>query len=186
MTATTPDETISRSVMFLCMGAALAILIVHGFTPKATSSMNPVQRKTATSSTSPTAPANGTELIVDLSDRQVYVQKHQQVVAKYPLAVGQDGWETPSGKFQVMRMQRNPKWIHPITGEVVPAGPNNPLGDRWIGFWTDGKSEIGFHGTNEEDLIGQAVSHGCLRMYNRDIDALYDQVAMGTPVIVRP
>ncbi|WP_448572469.1 L,D-transpeptidase, partial [Trichothermofontia sp.] len=67
---------------------------------------------------------------------------------------------------------------------VIPPGPDNPLGPRWIGFWTDGKNFIGFHGTPNESLIGQAVSHGCVRMRNQDIQALYAQVEMGTPVVV--
>jgi lipoprotein-anchoring transpeptidase ErfK/SrfK len=82
-------------------------------------------------------------------------------------------------------MYRHPSWRQPITGEVVASGPNNPLGDRWIGFWSDGHHQIGFHGTNDEKQIGQAVSHGCLRMRNQDIRALYQQIGQGTLVIVR-
>jgi lipoprotein-anchoring transpeptidase ErfK/SrfK len=116
----------------------------------------------------------------------VYVYREQQLVTSYPIAIGQAGWETPSGSFQVLEMQRNPKWQHPITGEVVPAGADNPLGQRWIGFLYAGRTHIGFHGTNQEDLIGQAVSHGCIRMRNQDVMALYEQVALGTTVNVRP
>ncbi len=126
------------------------------------------------------------KLVVDLSDRQVLVYRNTAAVARYPLAVGQSGWETPTGSFQINRMQRNPAWQHPITGEVIPPGVNNPLGNHWIGFTHNGKTEIGFHGTYQEDLIGQAVSHGCLRMRNQDVEALYRQVALGTPVLVRP
>lgn len=187
MTVTTPDETLSRSIMFLCMGASLAILLVHGLTPNADSRSSTQQKAApAASLPMPDVSVNAAELVVDLSDRYVYVYKQQQLLAKYPIAVGQAGWETPTGAFRVMRLQRNPQWVHPITGEVVPAGPGNPLGDRWIGFWSDGHNEIGFHGTDQEELIGQAVSHGCIRMYNRDIEALYDQVALGSSVVVRP
>jgi lipoprotein-anchoring transpeptidase ErfK/SrfK len=127
----------------------------------------------------------GFHLVVNLSDRRVYVYDGKQLEVSYPLAVGQEGWETPTGSFNVIELQKNPKWLHPITREVVPRGPSNPLGERWIGFWADEKTHIGFHGTNQEDLIGQAVSHGCLRMRNRDVIALYDKVSEGTPVIVR-
>ncbi len=65
-------------------------------------------------------------------------------------------------------------------------GPKSPLGERWIGFWTNGKNTIGFHGTSGEHLIGQAVSHGCVRMRNADIKAMFDMVEVGTPVIVKP
>ncbi|MDX2099538.1 MAG: L,D-transpeptidase [Leptolyngbyaceae cyanobacterium bins.59] len=132
----------------------------------------------------PSTPSS--HLMVDLSDRRVYLYQNNQVRGSYPLGIGQTGWETPTGTFKVIQMRRNPSWKHPITGAVVPSGPQNPLGTRWIGFWSDGHSLVGFHGTNQESSIGRAVSHGCLRMRNRDIVALYDQVSEGTPVTVRP
>lgn len=130
--------------------------------------------------------ANSPTLLVDLSDRQVYLYRQSRLQVSYPLAIGQAGWETPTGSFQIQMMEPDPEWVHPITGEVVPAGAGNPLGKRWIGFWTDGQMEIGFHGTDQEDLIGEAVSHGCLRMRNADVVTLYQQVSVGTPVIVQP
>lgn len=126
------------------------------------------------------------QLVVDLSQRQVSLYQNGRLQISYDIAVGQAGWETPSGQFQVLNMQKNPPWQNPITGETVVSGADNPLGSRWIGFWTDGKHQIGFHGTNQEELIGQAVSHGCIRMRDRDIQALYQQVALGTPVMVQP
>jgi lipoprotein-anchoring transpeptidase ErfK/SrfK len=127
----------------------------------------------------------GVRLVVDLSDARVYSYWGDQQLASYPVAVGQPGWETPTGEFKIANKQRNPVWKQPITGDAIPTGPDNPLGDRWIGFWSDGRHEIGFHGTNNETLIGQAVSHGCLRMRNADIRSLYEQVSEGTTVIVR-
>jgi L,D-transpeptidase ErfK/SrfK len=126
------------------------------------------------------------ELIVDLSDRQVYLYQDGGLYGSYEIAVGKEGWETPTGKFSVINMQEHPIWQHPLTGELVPSGADNPLGARWIGFWSDGEHQIGFHGTNQEDLIGQAVSHGCIRMRNSDVEAIYAQVSIGTPVVVRP
>jgi len=125
-------------------------------------------------------------IVVDLSDRQVFLYRGDQLLTTYPVAVGQKGWETPTGSFKVIHRRMNPEWKHPITGEVIQSGADNPLGTRWIGFWSDGRSEVGFHGTNQVELIGQAVSHGCLRMHNQDVEALYQQVSEGTPVIVRP
>jgi lipoprotein-anchoring transpeptidase ErfK/SrfK len=127
-----------------------------------------------------------TRLVIKLSERRVYVYRNEKVATSYPIAVGKTGWETPTGSFQVIQMLRDPIWEHPWTGELVYPGPDNPLGARWIGFWTDGKDSIGFHGTPNESLIGQAVSHGCIRMYNKDILSLYAQVDVGTPVIVEP
>jgi L,D-transpeptidase ErfK/SrfK len=123
-------------------------------------------------------------LKIDLSDRRVYVMRGNQVKASFPIAIGRQGWETPTGEFQIIQMQRNPSWQHPFTGEVVPPGRDNPLGVRWIGFWTDGRNYIGFHGTPNENSVGRAASHGCVRMFNRDVVKLFDMVSLGTPVIV--
>ncbi|MEB3826512.1 L,D-transpeptidase [Phormidium sp. CCY1219] len=127
-----------------------------------------------------------THLVIRLSERRVYLYRNDRLQTSYPIAVGKAGWETPTGSFEVMQMQRDPIWEHPWTGEIVYPGPNNPLGARWIGFWTDGRDFIGFHGTPNEELVGQAVSHGCIRMRNQDILALYSQVDIGTPVTVEP
>nr|WP_230967453.1 L,D-transpeptidase [Nostoc commune] len=126
-----------------------------------------------------------TQVVVDLSDRRTYVYAGDEVIASYPIAVGKKGWETPTGSFQVIHMRHYPIWRHPITGKVFEAGTDSPLGDRWIGFWSDGRNEIGFHGTPEIDLVGTAVSHGCLRMRNSDVRMLYEQVSLGTTVLVR-
>ncbi|MHC5817103.1 MAG: L,D-transpeptidase [Nostoc sp.] len=126
-----------------------------------------------------------TQVVVVLSDRRTYVYAGNEVIASYPIAVGKKGWETPTGSFQVIHMRHYPIWRHPITGKVFQAGTDSPLGDRWIGFWSDGRNEIGFHGTPDIDLVGTAVSHGCLRMRNSDVRLLYEQVSLGTTVVVR-
>jgi lipoprotein-anchoring transpeptidase ErfK/SrfK len=126
------------------------------------------------------------QLVVDLGDRKVYFYSNGDREAGYDIAVGKAGWETPAGKFSIKTMQINPVWKHPFTGEVFQTGEGNPLGSRWIGFWTDGTHQIGFHGTNQTDLIGQAVSHGCIRMRDADIQKLYEQVTIGTLVVVQP
>lgn len=134
----------------------------------------------------PNTLTDGTHLVISLRDRRVYVYQTRKLKESYPIAVGKAGWETPTGNYKVMNMQPSPVWEHPWTGEVILEGPDNPLGARWIGFWTDGVNSIGFHGTPAEELVGQAVSHGCVRMRNRDIVALYEQVDIGTPVTVKP
>lgn len=126
------------------------------------------------------------QLVIRLSDRRVYVYEKEQVTASFPIAIGRSGWETPTGDFEVIDMRNNPVWEHPFTGAVIPPGPENPLGSRWIGFWTDGTNYIGFHGTPDEDSVGQAASHGCIRMYDRDVVVLFDMVEVGTPVSVVP
>ncbi|MEL7034294.1 MAG: L,D-transpeptidase [Cyanobacteria bacterium J06592_8] len=125
-------------------------------------------------------------LVLRLAQRRVFVYRNDQQVASYPVAVGKPGWETPTGEFQIIQMVENPVWENPWTGEVRQAGPDSALGLRWIGFWTDGKDTIGFHGTPTVNSIGRAASHGCVRMRNEDVVALFNQVEMGTVVIVEP
>lgn len=138
----------------------------------------------------PAAAVEATEqtvrLKLSLSDRKVYVYRGESIEATYPVAVGKAGWETPTGEFKVISQINQPGWTNPFTDEVVPPGPENPLGDRWIGFWTDGTNTIGFHGTPNRESVGRAASHGCVRMYNEDIRKLFEIVALGTPVTVEP
>lgn len=131
-------------------------------------------------------PASSSKLVVDLSDRQVTLKRQGHPDQLFPIAVGRGGWETPTGEFQIINKQKDPRWQNPLTREVLPSGPDNPLGTRWIGFWTDGRNQLGFHGTDEIDLIGQAVSHGCIRMTNHHIQELYPLVQVGTPVTIQP
>lgn len=128
----------------------------------------------------------GMRVRVDLSDRQVFLYEGETQVAVYAIAVGQPGWDTPTGLFEVIQMYRNPIWRHPLTKEIVPPGASNPLGSRWIGFWSNGEYQIGFHGTNQPELLGQAISHGCIRLSNADIEALYRQIEPGTPILIEP
>ncbi len=123
-------------------------------------------------------------LVLKLQQRKLYVYQGEKVIASYRVAIGKKGWETPTGSFQVIQMVRNPSWQNPFNGTIIPAGSDNPLGERWIGFWSDGNNTIGFHGTPNENLIGQAVSHGCVRMRNLDVKSLFEKVQVGTTVTV--
>lgn len=134
----------------------------------------------------PQAPQRVSRLVLRLSERRLYGYHGDREIVAYDVAIGRDEWETPTGAFTVFQQQQHPAWEHPFTGEVVAPGPDNPLGARWIGFWTDGTNAIGFHGTPDEHLIGEAVSHGCVRMRNADVIELYDLIALGTAVVVLP
>jgi lipoprotein-anchoring transpeptidase ErfK/SrfK len=125
-------------------------------------------------------------LEIKLSRRRVTMYRGGTIVKSYAIAVGRSGWETPTGTFQVKQMFRNPAWIHPLKkGVFIPGGdPENPLGRYWIGFWSDGKNWIGFHGTDNPKSVGTAASHGCIRMYNADIEELFKKVSLGTEVKV--
>ena len=113
-------------------------------------------------------------------------------VDSFPVAVGRQGYETPAGRFTVTHKVEDPDWVqfdwsdpsHVI--RRVGPGPDNPLGVRWIGFTSAYGWEIGFHGTPNPELLGQAVSHGCVRMRNRDVATVYDLVDVGTAIVVDP
>jgi lipoprotein-anchoring transpeptidase ErfK/SrfK len=133
------------------------------------------------------SPSVSTDLRIEinLTRRRLTLFQGKQTLKVYPVAVGKSGWETPLGQFQVRQMYENPPWRNPFTGEVIPGGSgDNPLGRRWIGFWTNGKNWVGMHGTPKPGTVGQAASHGCIRMFNRDIEELFTKVAIGTPVRV--
>ena len=103
------------------------------------------------------------------------------------VAVGRAGWETPEGNFHVYQKVRDPIWEHPLTREVFRSGEHgNELGHYWIGFWSDGNIAIGFHGTPHPETVGKALSHGCVRMFAKDIGELFGQVSIGTLVSVVP
>lgn len=186
MSRISDSDVFSRS--FMCLGfvaAGLIILVQWKDLSTRSATATPASAVPA-SEHSPLYNSLHNQIVIDLSDRQVYLYTDGKLVSRYDIAVGQAGWETPTGEFKVINKQVDPVWQHPFTGEVVGAGAGNPLGSRWIGFWTDGTHQIGLHGTNQENLIGQAVSHGCIRLREADIQALYDRISLDTPVTVRP
>ena len=139
------------------------------------------------------------ELVLRLGERRLYVIPVQHdhdprhALASFPVAVGREEYATPTGRFKVKQKLVDPPfqvfdWSDPDrVFKTVEPGPKNPLGQRWIGFATSEFGwQIGFHGTPNPELLGRAVSHGCVRMRNRDVVDLYGRVEVGTPVIVEP
>ena len=125
-------------------------------------------------------------LIVKRGTRRVYVYRGKQVLRGFPIAIGKSGWETPLGNYQVISMKKNPIFRNFKTGQIINPDSTNPLGKRLIVFKIGKKFNLAFHGTNQDKLIGQAVSHGCIRMHNKDVIALYELVNIGTPISVLP
>ena len=126
-----------------------------------------------------------TTLVVNLTKRELTAFNGDNKLKTYRIAVGRAGWETPVGEHRVQQLIERPAWKNPFTGDVIGSGdPDNPLGERWIGFWTNGKDWSGFHGTPNRASVGQAVSHGCIRMYNEDIVELFAMVSQQTIVRV--
>lgn len=127
-------------------------------------------------------PADG--LVVNLPERGVFLFRGGRFEKFYPLAIGQPGrFQTPQGSFSIVSRVENPAWLPPEwagLGEVtVQAGPDNPLGDRWIGLSAPG---VGLHATTSPMSIGQAASHGCMRMYPASARELFEKVRVGMPV----
>lgn len=129
------------------------------------------------------APKRG--VVVNIPERGFYVFKGEEVPKFFPIAVGRPGrFETPRGSYAIREKVKNPQWIAPEwagLGEdnVIEAGPNNPLGDRWIGLTASG---LGMHSTNNPSSIGSATSHGCMRMYPEVARRVFDLVETGWPV----
>lgn len=187
------DPPIRRSVMFLCFGAAGLLLAAEWHLLRSQSETaipfhtSRISRLETVLQKSPIAGmVRQSKLVIRLESRKLEYYEGTNLVSSYDIAVGQDDWETPVGRFAVLDMRRNPLWQHPITGEAIATGPDNPLGTRWIGFAYDDGYHIGIHGTNQEELVGQAVSHGCVRMREADIQQVFEKVAIGTPITVNP
>ena len=133
-------------------------------------------------------------LVLRLGERRLYLMDDDPgtPVESFPIAVGREGLETPVGRFQVEEMVENPDYLQVADGvplrviKRIPPGPTNPLGERWIGFAHGGRWTVGIHGTPHPELLGRAVSHGCVRMRNADVIRVYEHVGIGTTVIVEP
>lgn len=105
----------------------------------------------------------------------------------YAAAVGDAEDPTPLGRFRVGAKRRYPAWYvprsirekRPELPAVVPPGPGNPLGSRWM---TIGDTSYGIHGTNVVWSIGRTATHGCVRLYEDEVQELFDRIAPGTPV----
>jgi hypothetical protein len=128
-------------------------------------------------------PVVPTTVIIDRGRFRLFVVRASGV-RTFPVAVGMSAYPTPRGTFRVVNMQRNPTWTPPDSRWAaglgpVPPGPGNPLGTRWIGISSPG---IGIHGTPAPSSIGTRASHGCIRMYIRDVERVYRMVSVGTAV----
>jgi lipoprotein-anchoring transpeptidase ErfK/SrfK len=120
------------------------------------------------------------KIVIDLSQRRLTVYRRGGEVASFPVAVGRPGLATPTGFFY-------------ITQKLRPPTPNGAYGALQLGTsafqpklpgWPGG-GQIGIHGTNEDSLIGKAISHGCVRMHNKDILEVSQRVPTGSPVVIQ-
>jgi L,D-transpeptidase ErfK/SrfK len=154
----------------------------------------------------PWVPENGTEIIVptrwilpDILDEGIIINlaemrlyyffsvNKNRYVKTYPIGIGRQGFNTPTGSFKITAKIKNPVWHVPGTireedpelPAFVPPGPDNPLGKYWLQLSING---YGIHGTNRPYGIGRRVSHGCIRLYPEDIEVLFKLLQRGTTV----
>ncbi len=148
----------------------------------------------------PDSPHNG--ITLNIAEYRMYYYppakkgETPQQVMSFAHGVGRQDWKTPLGKTKVERKIMNPEWHppesirreHAANGDplpvIVPPGPHNPLGTRAL--YLDLPGEYRIHGTDIDKIngIGMQITHGCVRMYPKDVEELYDLVGVGTPVYI--
>lgn len=123
--------------------------------------------------------------------RLYYFSSDNKTVITHPVSIGRQDWNTPLGQTKIVTKKEDPTWTPPASikkehadkGEplpdVVPAGPDNPLGLFALRLGIPGYL---IHGTNKPYGVGMRVSHGCVRMYPEDIEKLFPEVKVGMPV----
>ncbi len=144
----------------------------------------------------PPGPREG--IVVNLPEHRLYYypkpkRDGTRTVITYPVSIGKMDWRSPIGLTHVIQKEKDPKWYPPesvrkehlAAGDplpaVVPAGPDNPLGQYAMRL-AAGNGTYLIHGTNNPIAVGLAVTHGCIRMYPKDVAALYPLIPVGTPV----
>lgn len=142
----------------------------------------------------PTAERTG--LVLNVPEMRIYYfppakKGEPRVVKTYPVSVGRMDWSTPLGKTTVASKQKDPAWRPPksireeaaargeVLPDIVPPGPDNPLGQYALRLNIPGYL---IHGTDKPWGIGMRVTHGCLRLYPEDSEAIFQEVPVGTQV----
>lgn len=136
-----------------------------------------------------------TEIVINLPEYRLYYYPRgkSDVVYTYPLGIGREGWGSPLGMTSIISKVKDPSWVPPasirkehaeegdILPAVVPPGPDNPMGPYKMGLGFKGYL---IHGSNQAFGVGTRTSHGCFRMLNPDVTALFAMVPMGSKVNV--
>lgn len=121
---------------------------------------------------------NQYKIVLNIPSRKLTLFNNDTLIKEYPVAVGKSRTQTPIGEFKIINKVINPYYAK----KNIPGGsPRNPLGSRWMGF----KPHYGIHGNSDPSSIGTFASGGCVRMYERDIQELFEIVPIGTPVQIK-
>ena len=184
ITHSSPGRGIDESALAKKVGAALA-------NPALTRVLKPKLRKVKAKVTAAQARrTNYTVITIDQSAFKLRLFKNLKVVKTYGVAVGQQGYPTPNGRFAIQSKQVNPTWSVPnspwageLGGSSVAGGSAaNPLKARWMGV----SGSVGIHGTGQDYSIGSRASHGCIRMHVSDVIKLFARTPIGAPVLIAP
>ena len=106
-------------------------------------------------------------ITIHLAQRQLHLYKTTEHSETFPVAIGKPATPTPIGNWKIQNKKI-------LTDASV-------FGSHWLGLNLPG---YGIHGTNQPTAIGSAVSGGCIRMHNKDVQYLFNQVSIGTPVVI--
>jgi hypothetical protein len=131
----------------------------------------------------PAEAAGGDMIIINKSNNQLAYYKNNKLVKTFKVGTGRKASYTPEGKFKVVNKIKNRPYY---SGNIPGGDPKNPLGDRWLGINARGTwgTTYAIHGNNNPKSIGGYVSAGCVRMYDNEVQWLYDQVKVNTPVVI--
>ena len=127
-------------------------------------------------------------ILVRTAENKLYHYENGQLSRSFTVATGTAKYPTPKGNFKITLKRRLPTWVNPDPGgwgkslpKSIPPGPNNPLGTRALNLNSPG---IRIHGTSNLRSLGTPASHGCIRMAMPDVESLFEQVDVETPVII--
>jgi lipoprotein-anchoring transpeptidase ErfK/SrfK len=128
-------------------------------------------------------------IVVHVDSNRLELYEGFRVTHTWDVATAKPGWVTPVGEWTLYQKRENPTWYNPALDSwgaglpaVVPGGPGNPMGTRALYITAPGLIRI--HGTTSPDSIGRYASHGCIRMHNAEVEALYEMVPVGAEVII--
>ena len=138
-------------------------------------------------------------IVINVPEMRLYYfpkkasKQSQQQVVTHPISIGRQEWNTPHGATKIVAKVKDPIWYPPesirdehaaegdILPKIVPAGPDNPLGAYKLRLGLPGYL---IHGTNKPYGIGMRVTHGCIRMYPKDVESIFEKVRVGTDVFI--
>ena len=122
-------------------------------------------------------------IIINKSNNQLAYYENSQLKKVFSVGTGRSQSLTPEGNFKIVNKIKNRPYY---TGNIPGGDPRNPLGDRWLGLNANGTwgTTYAIHGNNNPDSIGGYVSSGCVRMHDSEVEWLFDQVPVNTPVII--